>query len=357
MIYFRNTYMADLHFSFPTGEPVEFRYTTPDSLTVKLRSRDDTVPASWPGRFQVVCDAISEKPETDEIRAQYESFAAGILPEGYPRSSAESEGRLDERGLLRLPAIIPMRYQPELLQHNALSAIRELEDYTERTVKALRWQMGLVQAPQALEDLFAGARFSLNGEAWHQLPPTSKPRGSVRVYLVPTIDVGMLPGLESIVQAGDSEPLPHVLLREAWSLEDSNPKSALLICVVAAETAVKQYIARVVPRATWLVEEGPSPPVDKMLLHYLPALPSRAGEATGVVIPRKLITQFQEANKRRNHIAHRGKADLPSAFLRETLEAIQDLLWLLDYHSGHAWALGHVRPETLAEPSGKKKSK
>lgn len=34
--------------------------------------------------------------------------------------------------------------------------------------------------------------------------------------------------------------------------------------------------------------------------------------------------------------------------LQESLAAIRDVLWLLDYYCGHAWAFDYLRPTTQA---------
>ena len=78
-----------------------------------------------------------------------------------------------------------------------------------------------------------------------------------------------------MVESGDQEPVAHQLLREAWELRSSNPRSALAIGIAAAEIGVKDLIASLVPNAQWLVMEMPSPPVVKILREYLPMLPVR----------------------------------------------------------------------------------
>jgi hypothetical protein len=65
--------------------------------------------------------------------------------------------------------------------------------------------------------------------------------------------------LRQLLDANQLEPVPHALLREAWSQRHSNPNSSLLIGMAALEVGVKDYIAACMPAAAWLAENVPSP--------------------------------------------------------------------------------------------------
>jgi hypothetical protein len=80
-----------------------------------------------------------------------------------------------------------------------------------------------------------------------------------------------------LFREGIDEPFPYELMREAWAQRSANPRSALITAITALEIAVKQFIARRVPPADWLVENVPTPDVIKLIREYLPALDPPAG--------------------------------------------------------------------------------
>jgi hypothetical protein len=78
--------------------------------------------------------------------------------------------------------------------------------------------------------------------------------------------------LTPLVFNGWREPLGHSLLREAWDLRETNPRSALVIGVAAAEVGFKHFAVEMAPQTAWLVEELQAPPLEKLMRKYLPIL-------------------------------------------------------------------------------------
>jgi hypothetical protein len=112
----------------------------------------------------------------------------------------------------------------------------------------------------------------------------------------------------------------------------------------------KAYIAQLVPNAAWLVDESPSPPIGQILVKYLPSLEPRAKfDGKPVVIPRPIRKALATAVERRNKLVHAGAERPPIDEVIAALDAISNLLWLLDYHLGHAWAQTHLSYETQVE--------
>jgi hypothetical protein len=163
--------------------------------------------------------------------------------------------------------------------------------------------------------------------------------------------------LQSFINADDAEPLAHRLLHEAWEHRVRSPRSALVIGVAAAEVGFKQFVAEQESKAAWLVEEMPSPPLERMLRKYLPILLSDREEFPIREIPKQTVTVIKKAIESRNVVAHKPATAsaryqeiedwLDKNELSNALLAISDLLFLLDYYRGHEWALDHVRDETL----------
>lgn len=150
----------------------------------------------------------------------------------------------------------------------------------------------------------------------------------------------------AIVTSDIREPLAHQLLREAWNLRHTNPRSSVVIGVAAAEVGMKQLVATLVPNARWLVEELPSPPLVPMMRHYLAELPIRADVEPNRRCPKHLRAALQGAVEARNLAVHRGSA--PAISLRDMLASVRELLYLFDLYGGHCWAATQLSDATVA---------
>ena len=110
-----------------------------------------------------------------------------------------------------------------------------------------------------------------------------------------------------------------------------------MLAVAAAETGMKQFVARVSNQSeAWLISEVPSPPLPEADGRVLPAPPRRhrlSGQA--VVIPKR-IRKIIDTNCRpaRNHIVHRGVDPPSSEELRRLLTAVDEFLYTLDWSQG-----------------------
>jgi hypothetical protein len=129
------------------------------------------------------------------------------------------------------------------------------------------------------------------------------------------------------------------LLREALDVSTSNPRSAIVIGISAAEVGFKHLVAELVPDAEWLISKVPSPPLPKMLKEYLPLLPTKLTLDGSTPAPPKYVrTLLTDGVESRNTIAHAGQGGLHGQLLVDTLEAVRDMLYLFDYYAGHEWA-------------------
>jgi hypothetical protein len=147
-----------------------------------------------------------------------------------------------------------------------------------------------------------------------------------------------------------SEPLGHELLREASELASTSPRSAILAASSAVEVGTKLHIARLAPDTEWLVSEMPSPPVHKMLRTYLPALHLSKGTTLDFWPKLKpLFNRIEDLGNRRNKLTHIGAMPLGVSEVYVFLEAVSDVLYILDVLDGHEWAKEHVSAETRAK--------
>jgi hypothetical protein len=154
--------------------------------------------------------------------------------------------------------------------------------------------------------------------------------------------------IKALLTRNFEEPLGHQLFREAWNLRISNPRSALVIGVAAAEVGVKKLIGTLVPDARWLIEEIQSPPLGRLLRKYLPTLPMKIrffGSTTG--FPKALIKALESGVEKRNKTVHAGEPPPVRSELETTLRAVNDLLWICDFYLGNTWAAAYISPETV----------
>jgi hypothetical protein len=212
-------------------------------------------------------------------------------------------------------------------------------------VETLRW----LDRAESSHNPYAGlaTEFSLDGHLWWPLPQRGYASARIIQGLHLTADMAMR--VQTLVAAGDREPLAHQLAREARDVSSRNPRSAIVIGLAAGETGFKGLVGDLVPGAAWLVEKVQSPPLVKMLKEYLPQLPLRRTINGSALPPPRYIRQLlTSAIEERNRIVHVAVA--PNRWhsrrnLDEFLDGIVDLLYLLDYYAGHDWAINEVSQE------------
>jgi hypothetical protein len=218
---------------------------------------------------------------------------------------------------------------------DGLGAALERVDAALRTVGAvIRWRFRLAGRDQVFSDAHVELALANGGVTELRKSPYSVIAGD-------DMAVVREPGwseLAGLMASGLGEPLGHQLLREAWNLRESNPRSSLVIAVTAAEVGIKQLIADLVPHARSLVEDLPAPPLMKIVSHTLPELPIRADVDPGRRCPKHLRSALELAVQERNKVVHRGAS--PTTWLRPTLVTIREFLYLLDLYAGHQWAAG-----------------
>lgn len=102
---------------------------------------------------------------------------------------------------------------------------------------------------------------------------------------------------------------------------------------------MKEFISSIAPDTSWLLENIPSPPLDKILKRYLPPLPSRADACERVPdLPKDWRRTLKGAVESRHKIVHGRLVDLDQDQLERTLDVVLELLYFLDQHAGYAWA-------------------
>ena len=133
-----------------------------------------------------------------------------------------------------------------------------------------------------------------------------------------------------------------------------------MIGFTAAEVGIKRHIVRMMPETEYLLKHIGSPPMHRML-EYLDRVPSKIKRSKkSPAVPKCLKKPLSAMMELRNDITHKGQPEKGKEALRidnleDMLLAVQDLLWLLDFYAGYAWAIDHVRQETVRELLGPQK--
>jgi hypothetical protein len=345
-------------------------FTLPEPVVrVELHGkRGQTAATGTPGAtilsnaVEVRCEATMEEEPAPEVRSAFESLAVGQLPAGslspetWPRPLAQLAPSGEIQG--PLPGV-PMSYMPQEFQRFAARIQRELRDAATRAVGLLRWRAAELGAVQPFT---AGADVSWDlGDGHERAFPgrTGVVLGPYYAWLELGADAEQ--DLQRMVVAGQGEPFAYELLREAWALRDSNPRSSLLIAIAALEVGVKQYIADRVRPAKWLVNNLPAPDVIKILSKYLPTLEpppdAMEGAATFERPSGKLMTLLRNRRDQRNNITHKPEAHQQEddaatpEDARSAVLGVRQVLLRLEIANGHDWAREYLAEPPYEEPS------
>lgn len=277
----------------------------------------------------------------------------GTVWEGRPSKRgpwAELSIVADDAGVPRTRIVPGLTEWPAQVQELFDGTREQMRAAIDRTVSILRWRGGVAHGRQ--HNLYSAltSEFSMDDAVSWRKSPSRLSVLSLNDFWFP------LPFSSDVYEFVTTTPLPseptsRQLFREAWALRFSAPNAALTIGCAAAEVGCKEFIGVKIPDAAWLVQEAPTPPVAKILKNYIPTFSSASDPSGTARIPDACRKQVGSAFEDRNRVVHRGSAPLGSNALVEHLRAINDLLWILDFHAGHSWALRYVSHSTRAELS------
>lgn len=332
--------IADLY----AGDPGDW----PLRLTVASEERFETnVVFELADAGRVTAFARVELDFPSETSVAFHDLADGRLPvDSTTQSSTEFEERqfdeFEPDGSI-VPSRVPDWVLPPHVVSARVAARKPLEDAITRALGVIRWRMAVTGPSHSLSSF--RERWSVDGDQWHAwyLPPlrlslkaVDSPKGFAQTEL------------DELLQAAGGEPLAHSILRDAREQAERFPNTALLLSVMAAELGMKSFIADRAPDAEWLAFEAPTPPLTKMIKHYLPTIdgdPHFRGHAARPT--RQMRTILGNAVEMRNKVAHSRTHEPTDSALDEIMVASGDLLWLLDFARGYEWAIRHVSFETL----------
>jgi hypothetical protein len=236
----------------------------------------------------------------------------------------------------------------EVVKEPSLEVLRLLGTFAARTLRLLLWKTGVTEPSNTICSALSFS-WSANGDTWKPLHTG----GSLNLSVGPgfkSVNQTVADEVSAALGAGLSEPLGHELLREAWEHYRTAPRSALVIGMAAVEVAFKGYAGSLAPQAKWLLDELQTPPLIRMLKHFLPILEVKLRIGDKILIPPQLLRALERGVALRNTTVHSAaQARLFPQDVFEILKDIRDLLYLLDgYCGGQRWAFERVSQRTRA---------
>jgi hypothetical protein len=268
----------------------------------------------------------------------------------------EEKGYLAGDGICEASCTRPVteRLADEAREGGTLSAkkgvvtevFEDLGAATDRALRIILWRRGGGGHPDPIR-YFGGFFWSLDGADWKPVDDTVRLEIGLGIPFLKWSDA-LATSAKQLIQDGQFEPLAHELLREAIALKVGSARSAIVLGVTAAEVGFKQAVVQLAPQTQWLLENLASPPLVKMLREYLPKLP-RKYEVPGQqrVVPEALLKELEKSVTLRNEIVHGGRGDLKTSTVASVMQAVHDVLYLLDFYCGADWAIKNVSVETF----------
>jgi hypothetical protein len=322
----------------------QFDYAGPYDLRVILRAPSADEQKRGHSVTDAFCTAFASREVNAANAAVFRKIELNQVILGEEQHGGGSWEYTTPEGVrIKTPSLSKL---PQSFQSFISNVSDELRDIAGRTVLSLRWRLNARGPHQPFSSL--GLHWSTDGEFWHPAPLDLH----VTVEMLGPVDAPpeLRASVQDLVKSGSSEPLHHGFFREAWAQRKTNPRSALVTGMSAAELSVKYCISTLVPGAEWLATHLPTPPLVRILTDYLPKLQARCtfGGKTKAP-PKTILDSLRKGVTLRNEVTHAGTATPSAQAVEEILCSVQDLLWLIDYYSGSDWAIAFLRNEVKAE--------
>ncbi len=319
-----------------------------DGVTVVIRYPEKGELGFGAEDRSAICVATTVQHPDTQVQAAFAGLAERRLPQGFAIPS-DHPAKIGPDGRIEGNRAMLPSWLPAWLRQYIDDVTNALLQASQRAVRIVRWRLALETSHRPIKSV-QNPKWSYDGMVWHNIPIgllDSMEFGSgLNIY--PPYMLKHIGGL--IEDSRVSEPLGHELFREAWTQRHSNPRSALVVGIAAAEARVKEFIASLEPGATWLVENVTSPPLTLILKYYVPELLVRHGIRTQLLPPPKdpIMQQIDKDIQLRNKVAHGVNRGIGFYTINDVLLTIRDIQWMLDVFSGHEWARENVRTEVLS---------
>lgn len=324
--------LASMSVTRTPEEPVTV--SLPDDQEIMFWMR--TFPAEKQIQPQLCCSAVAKRSMNEKLYSHFQKFFERVLPQDSPSkvslphrlsfdAEIDKDGRIPEKWGVGLD-LFPNNFQDI---HREMSS--KLHNLVRNYTKTLRWVQSATGKQAALG--WVSFEYSFDKETWHRMPHSF----NVSVHSPRAIELNELSAATELWARNDFEPLAHELLREAFDVLQSNPRSSLLIGSTALETGLKHFIDFLLPGAGILLEKMPSPPPLTMIRDVIPDLQKKLAKPQ-LTLQKDELELLNKWNTIRNKVAHGFPQEINTDALEDFLNFVQKLLYSIDEHKGHLWA-------------------
>ena len=324
-----------------TGEEYAQLVTRPYPTTVLIAAlREATNPVGMSARYEFSAQRPVEQPTWERLLI----LAQGRLPPGstdhrngieHPDGSVSQFPWINEDGSFDPTSPIDWLLLPGDVRDLFFGPTRQDAAHLLRLANLIAWRADHLSSPVRFAD--GTCEWSVDGEVWRPWPRRLEMDFSSRSGI--RLSAAARAWLSSQLAAGTSMPAAHELLLEAIKVATESPRAATVLAATAFETAVKGTAVSILPILEWLLQERPAPPALAMFDRLLPELIASKTESTWRRLSKTAHQTIEDGAKLRNRIVHQGADVGDSAFLKEYLDTVQRVLYLLDYYRGNDWAL------------------
>lgn len=326
-------------FSLPEGETMTIEVHKTHDVKVNIRTPNKSEQEQGHKTQHAFCNACLELDVSEKNMVVFENIEENniLQPDSHWRQKYKGQDGKE----IALPSIDEF---PEHFKSFLSQVHKELSDSSKMVISALRWRTDKLGPHNPIST--RGMSWSKDNIFWHPAPSILSAR-LLDVSSTIRLTNDAKKDIVDLVTEQYQEPVYHELFREAWGQRNNNPRSSLVTGISSLEVAIKSTIGTLIPGASWLAENMPSPPVIRLLNEYLPLLPARNKINNKVLPPPKeTVDLIKKGVTIRNQITHIGGNAPADDTLDEILEAARDIMWLLDYYCGHNWAYQFISEET-----------
>lgn len=297
---------------------------------------------------QLCCDIIREVEPPQRARDTLVALSENRLllddpiQKGLPQTTLSGQTIVDLHGNIKPKWIVDFELLPKGAKPWFRQIYAEMSEQLRSFIKTLRWVQNTAGGHRPFSS--AGAFWSLYDEEWNNFP--SDLRASFKVLRGIELSQGARAKITAIMAKRFYEPISHDLIREANELVAGTPRSALLVAFAALEAGIKGQLKKMIPDASILLDEMPSPPLLKMFQEILPSTIKAKGLSSGhFPLKGPAKDYLQKWVAQRNQVTHGTKHLVDADKVEEFIQFAKDILYLLDHVDGHDWALDHLESE------------
>lgn len=334
MKYKKTQSVFDLYLQLSEDIPLEISLDLPGNPKIILRAANEEEKGDAKAEKAICISEITKNPSNKNMEI-FQLLSEGKLPKDMVDSKGIDPEIADDQGNLKGGRYPNLDLFPDHFKQFVLATDKLLGDIADKTVHVVRWRMGSRGEHGMLRGL--QSEYSLNGNSWFPVPrnlvATVEGHSVLEASAVAVNEIGKL------VSSGKTEPVAHNLWNEAWTQRSMNPRSAIVLGVSAAETAIKSYIAEVAPETEWLIRNLQSPPILRLYADYLRELVHEDSHFPYLeLIDEERLALLKKGIQARNTVVHAGDYSLRARGLEDILVVIKDFLWIIDMLSGYSWA-------------------